>query len=247
MKKILPLLLTASLMAASLLVLAEPQKTALEVYVIDPCGKCMGGVGRGCGECALERELAVRYGQLLQGVSYELKLYNLREDPALLEERAARLQSLGIRGEVPWPTMFIGGAVFLADGSQDVQIVNYLQNGLTGYPGYDAVQREAQAQAREPGNIVYLYSAYCEGCKDISKWLERALPQGYTADRYDLATEEGVRAQLALCEKFGIAPEDLLVPFIAYGGDYFMGKDAIYLSLLSRIQENPNLITQIYP
>jgi len=244
MKKILPLLI-ALMMALGLLVFAEPQKAALEVYLIDPCGKCMGGVGRGCGECAVEREMAVRYEQLLKGVDYDLILYNLRENSSLLDERDERLKALGIEGDVPWPTMFIGEAVFLADGSQDDQIVSYLKGGLTGYPGYDAVQKTAGEQTQlEPGNIVYLYSSYCESCKEVSKWLRYALPEGYTVEKYDLATEEGVREQLALCQKYGIEEEDLFVPFIAYGDYHFMGKDEIFLSLLSRIQEHPNLKTQ---
>jgi hypothetical protein len=244
MKRILPPLI-ALLLALSLLTSAEPQKTRLEVYLIDPCGKCMGGVGRGCGECAVEREMAVRYDQLLKGVDYDLILYNLREDSSLLDERDGRLKALGIQEDVPWPTMFIGEAVFLADGSQDGQIVSYLKSGLTGYPGYDAVQRTAEEQVkREAGNIVYLYSSYCESCKEVSKWLRFSIPKGYTVEKYDLATEEGVRQQLALCRKFGIAEEDLFVPFIAYGDYRFMGKDSIYVSLLSRIQEHPNLKTE---
>ena len=63
-------------------------------------------------------------------------------------------------------------------------------------------------------------------------------------DKYDLATEEGVKEQLALCQKYGIAEDDLYVPFIAYGDFRFMGRDAIFVSLLSRIQEHPNLKTQ---
>lgn len=245
MKKILLLPLIVILAVLTLLVSAEPTKVTLEVYLIDPCGKCMGGVGRGCGECAVEREMVVRYEGLLKDVGYELRMYNLREDSFLLDERDGRLKALGIQGDVPWPTMFIGDAVFLADGSQDGQIVSYLKNGLTVYPGYDAVQKAAVAQAqRDPGNIIYLYSAYCESCKEVSKWLEHALPEGYTVDKYDLATEEGVKQQLALCQKYGIAEEDLYVPFIAYGDYHFMGKDSIYLSLLSRIQEHPNLKTQ---
>lgn len=244
MKKIL-LPLLALMMALSFLTSAEPQKTQLEVYLIDPCGKCMGGVGRGCGECAVEREMAARYGQLLQGVDYDLVLNNLRENSGLLDERDGRLKALGIQGDVPWPTMFIGEAVFLADGSQDGQIVSYLKGGLTGYPGYDAVQKAAEEQGKqEPGNIVYLYSSYCESCKEVSKWLRFALPEGYTVEKYDLATEEGVRQQLTLCRKFGIAEEDMFVPFIAYGDYHFMGKDSIFLSLLSRIQEHPNLKTE---
>ncbi len=239
------LLLIVILAALTLMASAEPEKTTLEVYLIDPCGKCMGGVGRGCGECAVEREMAVRFGQALEGVSYDLVMYNLRENSKLLEERGDRLKALGIAGEVPWPTLFIGDAVFLADGSQDDQIASYLKNGRTGYPGYDEVQRAAEKKSqREPGNIVYLYSSYCESCKEVSKWLPRALPEGYTVDKYDLATEEGVKVQLALCRKYDIAEEDLYVPFIAYGDYHFMGKDSIYLSLTSRIQEHPNLKTQ---
>jgi hypothetical protein len=243
MKRIL-LIMIALLGTLTFFAVAEPMATRLEIYLIDPCGKCMGGVGRGCGECAVEREIAVRYGGLLKDVDYEIKMYNLREDSKLLDERAGRLKALGIQGEVPWPTLFIGDAVFLADGSQDDQILSYLENGLTGYPGYDAVQQKAQTQAQhEPGSIVYLYSSYCESCKDVSKWLERALPDGYTVDKYDLATEEGVKQQIALCQKYGIAEEDLYVPFIAYGDYHFMGKKSIYLSLKSRIQEHPNLNT----
>ena len=150
MKKILLISLVVMLAALALMGSAEPAGPRLEVYLIDPCGKCMGGVGRGCGECAVERQLAVRYEQLLEGVPYELKLHNLREDSKLLDERSARLKALGIQGDVPWPTMFIGDAVFLADGSQDGQILSYLKNGLTGYPGYDAVEAGGPAggQAR---------------------------------------------------------------------------------------------------
>lgn len=245
MKKILLVLTLAVILAAlAFMGSAEPAGPTLEVYLIDPCGKCMGGVGRGCGECAVERQLAVRYEQVLGGVPYELKIYNLREDSKLLDERAARLKALGIQGDVPWPTMFIGDAVFLADGSEDGQILSYLKNGLTGYPGYDAVERAARTSKREPGNIVYLYSSYCESCKEVSKWLEHALPPGYTVDKYDLATEEGVREQRALCQKYGISEDDLYVPFIAYGDYSFMGRDDIFVSLLSRIQEHPNLKTQ---
>jgi len=240
-KILLPLI--ATIVALSLLTSAESQKLQLEVYLIDPCGKCMGGVGRGCGECTVERELALRYNQLLKGVNYELIFYNLRENSSLLEERDERLKALDIQGDVPWPTMFIGEAVFLANGSQDDQIVSYLK-GFSDYPGYESVQKAAIDQGKqEPGNIVYLYSPYCESCKEISKWLQYALPKEYTVDKYDLATEEGVRQQKLLCQKYGIYEEDLFVPFIAYGDFYFMGKESIFLSLTSRIQEYPNLKT----
>lgn len=93
--------------------------------------------------------------------------------------------------------------------------------------------------------MVYLYSAYCEDCRDISKWLEYSLPNGYELVKYDIYTEIGRAMEDYCIERLGIPEEEYRVPLIVYGDYWFAGKKAIYLSLKSRIQEHPDLQTSI--
>lgn len=224
--------------------LAEPTK--MEVFAIDPCGGCTGRVGVGCKKCTIIDEISVRYRTRFAEEELELEIHNLRMDNAWFPVLQEKLEALGAEPEnVPLPVVFVNGEAFLADGSMDDAIAAYLESGES--PGIQALLREKteyEAQ-RVHGRVVYLYSAFCEDCRDISKWLEYSLPIGYTLVKYDIYTDEGRAMEDYCIEQLGIPEEDYCVPLIVYGDYWFAGKRSIYLSLKSRIQEYPDLQTTV--
>ena len=241
MRRILLIVLASILIAAG--AFAEPAE--FEAFVIDPCGGCMGRVGVGCKSCSIIDEMTVRYRQLF-GKEIKLTIHNLRMDNTQFPVLQERLSEMGVEPEnVPLPVVFVNGEAFLADGSMDSAIAEFLKGGES--PGIQALLREkAEHEAdREPGRVVYLYSAYCEDCRDISKWLEYSLPNGYELVKYDIYTEIGRAMEDYCIERLGIPEEEYRVPLIVYGDYWFAGKKAIYLSLKSRIQEHPDLQTSI--
>lgn len=138
------------------------------------------------------------------------------------------------------PLMFVREKLFLADGSMDEALAQFLETGE--YPGIEAMLRDkAEYEAsRVPGRVVYLYSSYCEDCREISKWLTYSLPADYELVKYDIYTEAGQTMEKYLLEILEISEEEYCIPLIVYGDFWFAGKSSIYLSLKSRIQEYPD-------
>ncbi len=246
-KYILILALVAALALAPMGSIAE--KTGVDIYLYDPCGKCLGAVGYGgCGECKLSEEIAGRLNKILPPTSYAVNYLNLRFDTAFGEERDARLEALGLSPqEVDMPTLFIGDAVFLADGSQDAEIRKYVDSGLTDYPGYEMVAEQAKERAArmEKNTIVYIYTPYCESCQSMSEWLPTAVPEGYELVKYDLSTQLGLLMEQHVREEFSIAEDDLYVPMIVYGDYYFMGSDDIRDNLPTLLSALPDQETYV--
>lgn len=214
---------------------AAAEKKDVDIYLYDPCGKCLGAVGYGgCGECKLVEEIAGRLNKMLLAMDCDINYLNARFDPIFGEERDERLAALGLSPQkIDMPTLFIGDAVFLADGTQDAEIRKYIDSGLADYPGYEAVLAHAKERAEkmEVNRVVYLYAPHCESCQRISQWLATALPKGYELVKYDLSTHLGLLMERHVREEFAIAEDDLYVPLIVYGNYYFMGSDAILSSL----------------
>lgn len=220
----------------------------MEIYLIDPCGGCAGRVGSGCGSCTIQDEIAVRYRALFGNDGLQMRFHNLRMDVdgTDQDELDARMAQAGVDPDaVPLPVAFVNGALFLADGSMDDAIVDYLKTGA--YPGVEAALREqAEYRAnRQPGRVVYLYSEYCESCRDISRWLTYGIPADYELVAYDIYTPEGQAMEEYFIETLDIPAEAYCVPLIVYGDEWFAGKESIYLSLASRIQEFPDRQTTI--
>lgn len=241
MRRVLLIVLASILIAAG--AFAEPAE--FEAFVIDPCGGCMGRVGVGCKSCSIIDEMTVRYRQLF-GEEIKLTIHNLRMDNtqfSVLQERHFR------NGRRAGECAAAGGVCkrrsVLADGSMDSAIAEFLEGGES--PGIQALLREkAEHEAnREPGRVVYLYSAYCEDCRDISKWLEYSLPNGYELVKIRYLHRNRTGDGGLLHRALGIPEEEYRVPLIVYGDYWFAGKKAIYLSLKSRIQEHPDLQTSI--
>jgi hypothetical protein len=242
MRRIIQLVLV--LIVAASYAFAEPVE--LEIFVIDPCGGCTGKVGIGCRNCSIIDEMSIRYRDLFREDGVSLKFYNLRMDNTWYQVFRDRIASLGVNPEdVPLPVVFIDNEPFLADGSMDEMIINYLKTGES--PGIETLLLEkAEYEAsRIPGRVVYLYSSYCEDCQDISRWLTYSLPIGYEVVKYDIYTATGQAMEKYYIEQLGIPENEYCVPLIVYGNYWFAGMNDIYLSLKSRIQEYPDIQTTI--
>lgn len=225
---------------------AAAQVIDMEVYLIDPCGGCGGRVGIGCKTCTIQDEIATRYKQLFAKDEVNIHFYNLRMDNTLEADMRARLDALGVDAQsVALPIVFVDDKLFAADGSMDQPLQNYIETGE--YPGIEQMLRErAQYEAsRVPGRVVYLYSSYCEDCQAISDWLVYSLPTGYELVKYDIYTDEGLAMEEYFLENLDISEEEYCIPLIVYGDYWFAGKESIYLSLKSRIQEHPDERTVI--
>lgn len=237
MKKLLAVLLLLLLLPFA----ALAEKIEMEVYLIDPCGGCGGTVGRGCKSCTIQDEIANRYRLMFPEDEVRIQFNNLRMDKTLEPEMRERISEFGADpDEVPLPLMFVRGQLFLADGSMDEALARFLETGE--YPGIEAMLREkAEYEAsRVPGRVVYLYSSYCEDCREISKWLTYSLPADYELVKYDIYTEAGQTMEKYLLETLEIPEEEYCIPLIVYGDFWFAGKNSIYMSMKSRIQEYPD-------
>lgn len=241
MKRILAALLILCMLAAP----ALAEVIDMEIYVIDPCGGCGGTVG-GCKNCSFIDEMTVRYRLMFPDDEVRMKFYNLRMDKTLEAVMRERIAAFGVDAkQVPTPIVFVRDRLFLADGSMDEAIANFIETGE--YPGIETMLREkAEYEAsRVPGRVVYLYSPYCEDCKDISAWLEYSLPLGYELVKYDIYTEAGQEMEKYIIDALDIPEDEYVIPTIIYGDYWFSGKSSIYLSLKSRIKEYPDLRTTI--
>lgn len=235
----------ALLLLAPLVFIAHGEGLRMDVYVYDPCGGC-GTVGVGCKSCTVIDEIANRYRLLLSDWAPEMVFYNLRMDRAFQDACDKRLEAVDASPDAAaLPLVWIGDAVFQADGSMDDSICAYLNAGFSGYPGLEALIRQKSEfeEKAASGAVVYLYSRYCEDCIDVSRRIRNCIPQGYELVAYDIYTEEGQKMEQLLIENMGIGAEDYCIPFVAYGPYWFAGRESIYLSLKSRIQENPGLLT----
>ena len=233
--------LLAVLMLLLIPLAACAERIDMEVYLIDPCGGCGGTVGRGCKSCIIQDEIANRYRLMFPEDEVQIQFNNLRMDKALEPEMRARISGFGADPDkVPMPLMFVREKLFLADGSMDEALAQFLETGE--YPGIEAMLRDkAEYEAsRVPGRVVYLYSSYCEDCREISKWLTYSLPADYELVKYDIYTEAGQTMEKYLLETLEIPEEEYCIPLIVYGDFWFAGKSSIYLSLKSRIQEYPD-------
>ena len=225
--------------------IAAAAQDALEIYLIDPCGGCMGAAFPCADNCTVEDELYLRYRDLLQSLTddRDIALYNVRKEPQRYQELAERLENQEADG-FELPVVMIGEAAFPADGSADDEMAAYLRTGGAEYPGYQALrQARDAARAQTRRSVLYFYSAYCEDCKKVSKWIERALPADVEIVRLDVGTQEGMLAERGAHAAYGIPEDQYYVPLVLYGEDWLMGKDAILLSLPSRIEEQPDAVT----
>ena len=244
-----PVLFFLIILFVAVFSLTLPQKTRaaqtikMDIYVIDLCGGC-GNVGVGCKSCTIIDELSNRYRLLFPDDEVEMKFYNLRMDNTLQKDMEERIEALNVDLEmIDLPILFIGDKLFLADGSMDEAVKNFVETGE--YPGIETMLREkAEYEAKkDSGKVVYLYSSYCEDCKEISKWLTYSLPEGYELLKYDIYSDEGLEMEKYYREMLEISDEEYCIPLIVYGDYWFAGKDSIYLSLKSRIKEYPDLQT----
>ena len=224
---------------------AAAETLEMDVYLIDPCGGC-GKVGIGCKSCTIVDEIANRYRALFSQYDVLFHFTNLRMDNTQEEAMWARIGQFGLSsGEILLPVVFVGDGLFAADGSMDEMIAEYVRTGED--PGAaELIRRRAEFESRRvPGRVVYLYSAYCEDCRDISKWLAFSLPPDYEVVKYDIYTEAGQAMERYVLEELGVSRDEYCVPCILYGDECFAGKRSIYLSLKNRIQEYPDLQTVI--
>lgn len=242
MKRILAALLLLCMM---LPVSAFAEVIDMEFFLIDPCGGCGGTVG-GCKNCSFIDEMTVRYRLMFPDDEVRMKFNNLRMDRNLEAVMRERIAAFGVDAkQVPVPIVFVREQLFLADGSMDAKVQEFVRTGE--YPGIETMLREkAEYEAsRVPGRVVYLYSSYCETCKEITDWLEYSLPIGYELVKYDIYTEAGQEMERYMIETLEIPEEEYVIPTIIYGDYWFSGKSSIYLSLKSRIKEFPDLQTVI--
>lgn len=219
---------------------------SLEIYCIDPCGDCMGAAKPCADHCTVEDELYLRYSALLAqaGDGREIDLCNLRRAPERYEQLQERLAQTAPEG-FDLPLALLGDAAFPADGTQDGAIAAYIASGGADYPGYEALraEREALIESRPARSVLYFYSAYCEDCKKVSRWIDRAVPADVTVVRIDVGTQEGLLLERAVHARYAIPEDQYYVPLVIYGDDWLMGRESIFLSLPSRIQEHPDAQT----
>lgn len=247
-KGIAAILLALCLLLPTAVAGETAQAVEMEIYLIDPCGGCTGRVGAGCGSCTIMDEIAVRYRELFGEDGLQMHFHNLRMDVDGTDQVAldALMAEAGVDpDDVPLPVAFVNGKLFLADGSMDDAMVQYLADGT--YPGVEAAIREKAEyeENRAPGRIVYLYSQTCEACDEMSEWLPYGIPSDYEVVAYDIYTPEGEAMLDYFMETLEIPEEDYCVPLIVYGDEWFAGRKSIYLSLASRIQEDPDRQTTI--
>ncbi len=106
----------------------------MEIYLVDPCGGCTGRVGAGCGSCTIMDEIAVRYRELFGEDGLQMHFHNLRMDVDGTDQAAldALMAEAGVDpDDVPLPVAFVNGKLFLADGSMDDAMVQYLSDGTS--------------------------------------------------------------------------------------------------------------------
>lgn len=238
MRKRLTALLTVLMLFISVSAYALP----VEVYYIDPCGGCKEG---GCGKCYLERDLFYRFTTLLKGTDAELEMKNISKNTALYDERNERVLSTGITDidTVKFPTVFIGDAMFLGDGSQNEDILAYIESGYQDYSGYTAMVEKHEEEHSDEYRLIYMYIPDCQPCVKMDRYLRSYLPSWLHCEKVSLAEVDGIRWQIALMERFGLDDDSFFAPAVFYGDKLFVGTNEIYLGLTSYIGENQYMTT----
>ncbi len=221
----------------------------MDFFLIDFCGGCHGRVEQGCGDCTKIDGLKLKYREMFPDDELSMTFGNLRYDKSAMPELERRLEQMGLTyspEEIALPIVFIDDEAFLADGTMDDDIKDYIETGKT--PGFVDLLKEKKEyeESLQTGKVVYIYSSYCEDCREVSKWLTYSLPKGYDLIQYDLYTEEGQAAEEYYLKAMNIPEDEYVLPLIIYGDEWFSGKDSIYLSLKSRIQEKPRQQTVVY-
>ncbi len=221
---------------------AVPNDTALEVYLIDPCGGCQGAAGPGCGECKLEDEAFLRYRALLKDIGQpqrRIRLINLRRNPERYDGLEARLRELG-HEDFQLPVLLVGEGAFPAEGRADELVKDYLTTGKLP-EGIDMAAEEAEPAASQSENtqrsMIYLYSKYCQDCRLISPWLEEHLPEGIELMSYDIGSQEGLQLELAVEAYFGITQDDFMVPALISGQTLMLGSEHIQEGFAAALEQ----------
>ncbi len=221
----------------------------MDFFLIDFCGACHGRVERGCGQCTKIEALTLKYKDMFPDDELNMTFHNLRYDKTAIPNLNSRLEKMGLSydpAQTQLPIVFIDEEAFLADGTMDEAIKDYIETGKT--PGFVDLLKEKKEYEEnlETGKVIYIYSSYCEDCREVSDWLKYSLPDGYELIKYDLYSEEGQVAEDYYLKALNIPEDEYVLPLIIYGDYWFSGKDSIYLSLKSRIQEHPRLQTIVY-
>ena len=192
----------------------------MEIYLIDPCGGCAGRVGSAAAAARFRTKSPRAIARCLETTACRCA------STTCAWTSTARIRTSWTRAwrrlastRTPYrcPSPLSTARLFLADGSMDDAIVDYLETGA--YPGVEAALREqAEYRAnRQPGRVVYLYSEYCESCRDISRWLTYGIPADYELVAYDIYTPEGQAMEEYFIETLDIPAEAYCVPLIVYG------------------------------
>lgn len=211
---------------------------SVDVYYIDPCGGCKEG---GCGKCYLERDIFYQYTTLLKPTDAELVMKNIAMKTSLYDERNDRIHAAGFEdiSVIGFPTVFIGDAMFSGDGSQDEDILAYIESDGAEYAGYQALVEKHEQDHNGEYQMIFLYSPYCESCKKIERYLTFYVPDWLECVKVSMAEEEGIRWQKALMQRFGLSEDEFFAPSVYYADRLFVGTNEIYLSLSSYLKENP--------
>ncbi len=223
---------------------ANAERT-LEIYLIDPCGACMGAVNVCSDNCVIEDEAYVRYSQLAKQLPEPCRvvLHNVRKEPEAYNQLVERLENDAPQG-FELPVIMIDDAAFPADGSADDAVLQFLQTGEYSSLVELQERKRIEESKRSTRRVLYFFSAYCEDCKSVSKWIDHALPLDVEIVRVDIATAEGMLLEQAVHSLYGISEEEFHVPLIIWGDQWLMGKQSIMFALPSRIIEFPDVYTR---
>lgn len=213
----------------------------LEVFLIDPCGGCLGSASPGCGECKIEDEIYLRYRDLLAEIGQEgrpIKLNNLRRTPERYENLVERLKAAGYE-QFRLPILLIDDVAFPAEGQADELVRAYLltkqkPGKLNLMGGAHDLTPDGEASGR---SMIYLYSKYCEDCRAITPWLKEQLPDDVSLLSFDIASQEGLKLQWAVEAHFNLSEGDFFVPALISGETLLLGEQDIREELLSALAE----------
>lgn len=222
--------------------LGEEALPPLEAYYIDPCGACQGSANPGCGECSIENGIYLHYRALLDGLGQKgrrILLFNLRRLPDQYETLEKRLRNQGVEA-FDLPLVMAGEAAFPADGSADAALRGYLTGGALPQ-GISLLKEQVEKTIakgeRAERNLIYIYSEYCEDCRDISPWIEENLPEGVRLLKYDIASREGLEMEAAVEARYRISPDEFMVPALFSGDWALLGSAQIHDRFFQALQQ----------
>lgn len=224
--------------------MAKASDAPLEIYLYDPCGGCPSAKVP-CGECREEKAQYDFYLKLLRDIGQDgrdIRLHNMRKDAALYAGLEEVMQALG-EADFDLPVLVIGEAAFPAAPELYDLVRGYLL-GETEYPGFaEAVALWQKALDEKPArSVVFLFDPGDEESADIEEFLGKYLSEDIAVRAFDVTTGDGEEMARAV-RKFYALEEEVEAPTVVYGDYVFSGKTEIYLSLRSRIEENPKMVT----